>query len=170
MRLSGTAAAISLVVSAAGFLSCGTTQTQKPSDVPAPVLSSTSASAGGMIVTDEMIGRSRGEMRLSKRATATDYGYAEKSPVRVGGGFGSGSERTYQFLNALRGPGGEHVTYSRIGTCCPFKSPNSPFDGEGLLEMYEINYPGASAPRRLYFDWYDEAEVLIPLGLTSASP
>jgi len=149
--------------------SCSTSSRQPPGPSHPTVLSNTSATARGVIITDEMIGRSRGVMRLTKRATDAEYGYSEKSPIKVGGGFGSGSERTYQFLNALRGPEGQEVKYSRVGTCCPFKSPNSPFDGEALLEVYEIMYAGASKPRNLYFNWYDEAEVLVPSGLTSFS-
>jgi hypothetical protein len=60
------------------------------------------------------------------------------------------------------------IKYQRVGTCCPFKSPNSPFDGEALLEVYEITVPGGGQPKRLYFNWYDEGEVLIPVGLSAA--
>ncbi len=117
-----------------------------------------------MTITDEMIGRSRGTMHLSRTTADKNYGYSENAPVAVGGGFGTGSDRTYQFLNALRGPNGESLSYTRVGTCCPFKSPKSPFGGEALLEVYEITYSGAK-PRRLYFNWYDEGEVLVPVGL-----
>jgi hypothetical protein len=110
-----------------------------------------------MVITEEMIGRSRGAMQLSRAATDPQYGYSERSPVKVGGGFGTGSDRTYQFLNALRGPNGEAVTYDRIGTCCAFKTANSPFDGTGLLEVYEIAGPGVAPPRRLYFNWLTKA-------------
>jgi hypothetical protein len=168
MTISKTAIAIFLVCSAGVFPSCSTSSTPKPEPAQPAVLSNTSAAAGGMIITDEMIGRSRGVMHLSKQSTDAEYGYSDKSPVKVGGGFGSGAERTYRFLNVLRGPDGQAVSYSRVGTCCPFKSPNSPFDGEALLEVYEITYAGASQSRRLYFNWYDEAEVLVPFGLTSA--
>jgi hypothetical protein len=119
-------------------------------------------------ITDELIGRSRGSMPLSGRSSDTSYGYSEKSPIKIGGGFDSGSDRTYRFLNALRGPHGEELTYSRIGTCCEFKTPNSPFDGVGLLEVYEVRYQGAAEERRLYFNWYDEAELLVPVGLSVA--
>jgi hypothetical protein len=114
-----------------------------------------------------MIGRGRGAMKLGRSATDAEYGYSERLPIKVGGGFGSGSERTYQYLNALRGPAGEAVRYDRIGTCCPFKSPSSPFDGEALLEVYAVAIAGG-APKRLYFNWYDEGEVLVPVGFSAA--
>jgi hypothetical protein len=132
------------------------------------IASSSTATSNGMTITDEMIGRSRGTMALSRVSSDRAYGYGEKQPVLVGGGFDQGSDRTYQYLNTLRGPNGEPVVYSRIGTCCSFKSPNSPFGGAALLEVYEIKVGGSSEPRRLYFNWYDSGEVFVPVGLTAA--
>lgn len=107
-------------------------------------------------------------MKLAQSATDPQYAYSEHSPVMVGGGVGSGSDRTYKYLNALRGPNGEAMKYDRVGTCCPFKTPNSPFEGEGLLEVYVVAIPGVESPKRLYFNWYDTGAVLIPVGLSSA--
>jgi hypothetical protein len=150
------------------FLSCSSAPKTAASKNPEPaVLSNTSMSAGGFVITDEMIGRRRGTMHLSRTATDPAYAYSERLPVMVGGGFGEGSDRTYKYLNSLLGPKGEAIKYSRVGTCCPFKSPNSHFEGGGaLLEVYEVSIPGA-APMRLYFNWYDEGEVLVPVGLSA---
>lgn len=155
-----------VVGNAAFFLVLSCSSAPKTSE-PA-VTSSTSAKAGGLVITDEMIGRRRGEMKLSQTASDPNYGFSEQSPVKVGGGFGSGSDLTYKYLNALRGPAGETIRYDRVGTCCPFKSPNSPFGGEALLEVYQVTVPGLGSPRRLYFNWYDSGDVLIPAGLSAA--
>jgi hypothetical protein len=146
-----------------GFSCSSASKTPEPT-----VLSSTSGTVNGMAITDEMIGRSRGPMKLAQTATDPQYGYSEHSPVMVGGGFGSGSDLTYKYLNGLRGPKGETIQYDRLGTCCPFKTPNSPFEGQGLLEVYVVTLPGVESPRRLYFNWYDPGAVLIPVGLSSA--
>jgi len=146
------------------FSACSTAPKQKSPEI---LSTTTSTTPSGRVITDEMIGRSKGTMKLSRPATDSDYGYSEKSPVKVGGGFGSGSERTYQFLNALRGPAGESIKYDRIGTCCPFKSPNSPFDGEALLEVYEVSI-GGGTPKRLYFNWYDGGDLFVPFGFSAA--
>lgn len=146
------------------FSACSTAPRQKSPDV---LSTTTSTTAGGVVITDEMIGRSKGAMKLSRPATDPEYGYSEQSPVKVGGGFGSGSERTYQYLNALRGPAGESIKYNRIGTCCPFKSPNSPFDGEALLEVYDVSISGG-APKRIFFNWYDGGELFVPVGFSAA--
>jgi hypothetical protein len=145
---------------------CSTTTTT-PNEEP-PIGSSTTSVVNGQAITDEMIGRSRGEMSLSRTAGSDAYGWSQMMPVKVGGGFGEGSNRTYQFLNTLRGPNGEDVHYDRVGTCCPFKSPKSPFeDGGALLEVYVVSYKGLETPRRLYFNWYDDGEMMIPKGLTA---
>jgi hypothetical protein len=143
--------------------SCSST----PKNAQPTVLSSTSSTAGGAVITDEMIGRGRGVMKLSETSTDPLYAFSERAPVLIGGGFGSGSDRTYKYLNSLRGPNGQPVKYDRVGTCCPFKSPNSPFGGAGLLEVYQLSIPGVAAPKRLYFNWYETAEVLIPVGLST---
>ena len=133
---------------------------------PPQVTSATSTTQNGTVITADRIGRSRGSMSLSRHATDATYGYSEANPVKIGGGFEDGSDRTYRYLNSLRGPGGEAVRYDRVGTCCPFKAPTSPF-GEGLLEIFTISYPGLDRPKRLYFNWYEEGEALVPAGLTA---
>jgi len=113
-----------------------------------------------------MIGRRRGTMRLAEAASDPNFAYSESAPIRIGGDFAEGGDRTYRYLNSLLGPRGEKVTYRRVGTCCAFKTPNSPIGGEGLLEVYEIT-TGDGAAKRIYFDWYDESRPLIPVGLTA---
>ncbi|HEV7486641.1 MAG TPA: hypothetical protein VGQ65_13265 [Thermoanaerobaculia bacterium] len=138
-----------------------------PKSTPPAVLASSSSNAGGVVITDEMIGRQRGEMKLSRASTDPGYAFSERLPVLIGGGFGSGSDRTYKYLNSLRGPNGEAIKYDRVGTCCPFKSAKSPFGGEALLEVYQLTIPAVAAPKRIYFNWYDTADVFIPVGLSA---
>ena len=117
-------------------------------------------------VTEEMIGKKYSPARLEDATKDAKYGYSDKTPVLVGGGFGKGSENTYRYLNALLGPNGEIIHYTRVGTCCSFKSKNSPFSGKALLEVYEIRFERGQA-KRLYFNWYDSGKLMIPLGLTA---
>jgi hypothetical protein len=145
------------------FLSCSS----PPKNVQPTVLSSSSSTAGGVVITDEMIGRRLGEMLLSQASIDPSYAFSEHAPVLIGGGFGSGSDRTYRYLNSLRSPNGEPFKYDRIGTCCPFKSANSPFGDEALLEVYQLTIPGVGK-KRIYFNWYETADVLIPIGLAAA--
>ena len=117
-------------------------------------------------ITAEMIGRRFGAMTLKRAATDPDYAFSEAHPVMVKGGLGEGSHNVYRFLNALRGPAGQQVQYSRVGSCCAFKTKKSPFGGD-LLDVYEVSYDGY-APRRMYFNWYDDGEILIPVGFSAA--
>lgn len=158
---------LSLSLAAMLHVSACASRAQKVEAEP-QVLSSTAATADGIAITDEMIGRSRGSMSLSQAARDGRYGYSAAVPVPVGGGLDEGAERTYRFLNALRGPDGTPIKYSRVGTCCPFRTPRSPFGGEAVLEVYQITIVERGETKRLYFDWYDEGDVLIPLGLTAA--
>ena len=94
------------------------------------------------------------------------YGRTPKKPIRVGQGLGAFVEQAY--LNALRGPRGEAVTYERVGGgCCMFATPNNPF-GKGLLDRYAVTYAGLAAPIVLYIDMYDWERPLVPVGLTRA--
>lgn len=142
---------------------CSTTASRQP-----PIASTTTTTAeGGSVITSEMIGRSRATMSISKPAADPTYGYSEANPVKIGGGFGGGVDRVYQYLNALRGPNGEALRYDRVGSCCSFKTSASPF-GEGLLDVFTVTYPGLDQPRRLYFNWWEESEAMVPVGLTAA--
>jgi hypothetical protein len=125
------------------------------------ILSSTKSN-----ITEEMIGRKYPPARLKVVATDAAYGVSEKNPVLVGGGFGKGSENTYRYLNALLGPTAERIHYTIVGTCCEFKSKHSPFGDTALLEVYEVQYDGGK-PMRLYFNWYDQGKLLIPIGLAA---
>jgi hypothetical protein len=117
-------------------------------------------------ITDEAIGRQYPAMSLKRVATDPNYGVTERRPVTVQGGYGEGAHNVYRFLNALRGPQGEVVHYRRIGSCCEFKTKRSSFDdGKELLEVYEVVFEGARS-KRLYFNWFDDGEALIPAGFT----
>lgn len=101
-------------------------------------------------------------------AEAKAFGYAPENPVRVGGGSpqeGGLNERRY--LAALRGPAGEAVTYLRLGSCCEFATPHG-IEGSGMLDAYEVRYPGLAKPITLYLDMYTPADPSqgLPAGFT----
>jgi hypothetical protein len=156
-------------VAVALLVGCSTVDqaTDKTESTRPDVTSSTSMSVGGQRITAQMMGARYGSMTITGSATDDAFAYSEAKPVKIGGGFGEGAERTYRFLNSLSGPNGEPVRYDRVGTCCSFKTPNSPFGDEALLEVFEVTYDGIEQPKHLYFNWYDEGEVLVPLGLRS---
>ncbi len=103
---------------------------------------------------------------LTVFAEKKTYGYTEKNPIKVGDGNASNGplyERKY--LNALAGPNGEEITYTRLGSCCMFKTKNGIMGG-GMLDMYELKWKGNNKGVVLYINMYDSGEMKVPVGLT----
>ncbi|HHU26804.1 MAG TPA: 2-dehydro-3-deoxyphosphooctonate aldolase [Bacteroidales bacterium] len=92
------------------------------------------------------------------------YGYTEKNPIKVGG-VTEGPMNERRFLNALAGPNGEKISYYRMGSCCHFKTQNSP-TGTGLLDKYSVTYKGATKEIVLYINMYDVDLLKVPVGFT----
>ena len=95
-------------------------------------------------------------------STDETYGFTENNPVKVGG-IGSGPHNERNYLNSLTGPNGEKVSYDRLGSCCEFKSKNSPF-GMGLLDKYALTYEGKKDTVTIYLNMFDKAKIMAPVG------
>ncbi|WP_051203965.1 hypothetical protein [Hugenholtzia roseola] len=104
---------------------------------------------------------------LKKKSKKSDYGYSASNPIKVGGKDKEGVLNEKRFLNALLSPSGKPITYTRMGSCCPFPTPNALFGKEGLLDIYEIRYQGLKKPITLYLNFYDYEKLYIPKGFTS---
>jgi hypothetical protein len=114
------------------------------------------ASAGQRLAT-------KGDPRPKAASTDATYGYSESNPIMVGEqNGGPQDERT--FLDALRGPDGQQVTYKRVGSCCPFKTPNALIGDAVLLDKFEVTYQGLTQPIILYIDMYDYKQPMVPVG------
>jgi hypothetical protein len=100
-------------------------------------------------------------------AAAKALGYAPENPIRVGGRLEDGDRNERKFLEELHGPAGEAVTYLRLGSCCEFPTRKG-IDGTGLLDAYEVRYPGLLKPVTLYLDMYTAAPPSqgVPVGFT----
>ena len=70
-----------------------------------------------------------------------------------------------RFLNALAGPKGEKITYTKQESCCPFPSKHSAM-GAGLLDVYEIVWDGQKKPILLYLNIYEKGYLKVPVGLS----
>lgn len=109
--------------------------------------------------------KSDGPIRNLQMATDKEYGYTQENPIRVGGGSnGPGNERA--FLNLLAGPNGEAITYSRLGSCCMFKTKNGLFNDSGMLDKYELKWNGGDESIILFLNMYDYETPMCPVGLT----
>ena len=97
--------------------------------------------------------------REAKCPIATDdtYGYTKENAIRVGDGgeiFG-GPARERAYLDNLRGPNGEPISYEREGSLN--------FE-DSILDEYAIT--GLGTPVRLYIDIYKFEELKAPAGFT----
>ena len=94
------------------------------------------------------------------------YGYTKENPIMVGGGVFEGAQNQRRFLNALAGPSGEQISYTRLGSCCHFKTDNSSFGDTGLLDMYAVTYDGLDEQIILFLNMYDSDLLKVPVGFT----
>jgi tetratricopeptide (TPR) repeat protein len=99
-------------------------------------------------------------------ASAPDnYGLTEKTAIKTGGG----PKGEHDYLNMLCGPNGEKIKFKRLGSCCGFETPNSPFGrgNTGFLDKYEVTYDGLKEPVIVYLNMYDPptGEFYAPPGL-----
>lgn len=92
-------------------------------------------------------------------STDDTYGYSEDNPIRVGGDFISGVSRERAYLDHLRGPNGETLSYERHGSL-----PS----GGTILDIYNITGPGVD--EILYVDLYNYSELQAPVGFTCEGP
>lgn len=94
------------------------------------------------------------------------YGYNPDYPVNI---FYRNTKdesiNEIRFLNALAGPNGEKITYTRLETCCPFPTKRSDM-GAGFLNVYELKWEGQKKPIKLYLNIYEKGILMVPLGLT----
>lgn len=126
----------------------------------------TSCSIKGKVVKTNLIDHQT--FKLTEISTNPSYGLSKKNPIQVGGvdrSEGPLNERRY--LNALLGPNGEQVFYSRLGSCCPTKSKNDPYGfGSVVLDIYQVVWEGSNDTISIYLNMYDYGVLMAPVGFT----
>lgn len=70
-----------------------------------------------------------------------------------------------RFLNALAGPKGEKITFSKLESCCPFPTKRTDL-GAGLLDVYELKWEGQKKPVKLYLNIFEKGILMVPVGLS----
>jgi hypothetical protein len=94
------------------------------------------------------------------------YGYDKDYPINIFyRGTRNDSINQKYFLNALAGPKGEKITYTKLENCCPFPTKNTE-TGAGFLDVYELKWDGLKKPLILYLDIYERGQLMIPVGLS----
>ena len=94
------------------------------------------------------------------------YGYEKEYPINI---FYSNTKNEtinqQRYLNALAGPKGEKITYTKLESCCPFPTKRSEMGG-GFLDVYELQWDGQRSPIILYLNIYEKGVLMVPVGLT----
>lgn len=103
---------------------------------------------------------------LTEYAKDRKYGYDADYPVNV---FYVNAKdenlNAERYLNALAGPNGEKITFTKIESCCPFPTKRIEM-GAGFLDIYELKWEGQDKPIRLYVNIYERGYLLVPMGLS----
>ncbi len=107
---------------------------------------------------------------LDSVSSDKSYGYSVENPVLVGGyKEQSGARNQQRFLNALLGPEAQRVSYYRVGSCCPFNTPNGMMD-RGLLDRYKVYWENSTDTAILYLNFYDAGPLKAPQGFLFRKP
>ncbi|MCF6130287.1 2-dehydro-3-deoxyphosphooctonate aldolase [Flavobacterium sp. AS60] len=103
---------------------------------------------------------------LTEYSKDKKYGYDADYPINV---FYKNTKdenlNAERFLNALAGPKGEKITFSKVESCCPFPTKRTEI-GAGFLDLYELKWEGQTEPVKLYLNIYEKGYLLVPVGLT----
>ena len=103
---------------------------------------------------------------ISEFSKDRKYGYDKDYPINIF--FESTRNETInqqRFLNALAGPNGEQITYTKLESCCPFPTKRSAM-GAGLLDVYQLRWKDQKNPVTLYLNIYEKGVLMVPVGLT----
>lgn len=92
-------------------------------------------------------------------STDPAYGYTMENPIKVGGDAFAGPARERAYLDNLRGPNGEPITYERTGSLSTDTT---------ILDEFQIT--GAGLAATLYIDEYSFTPPQAPVGFTCAGP
>ncbi len=94
------------------------------------------------------------------------YGYDPDYPINV---FYLNTKNenlnAQRFLDALAGPNGEKISYTKLESCCPFPTKRHEI-GAGFLDVYEVMWLGKSNPIKLYINIYEKGYLMVPIGLS----
>lgn len=97
-------------------------------------------------------------------STDKKYGYDKDYPINIFYQTTQSDVNQERFLNALAGPKGEKINYTKIESCCPFPTQRSEM-GAGFLDVYELRWEGQKKPVILYLNIYEKGILMVPFGL-----
>lgn len=103
---------------------------------------------------------------ITQFSTDKKYGYDKDYPINIFyGNTKQENVNQLRFLNALAGPKGEKITYTKLESCCPFPTKRSEM-GAGFLDIFQLRWEGQREPIILYINIYEKGVLMVPMGLT----
>lgn len=103
---------------------------------------------------------------ITQFSTDKRYGYDKDYPINIFYRTSKDESINQQrYLNALAGPKGEKLTYTKLESCCPFPSTKSDM-GAGFLDVYEVKWEGQKKPVLLYINIYEKGILMVPVGFS----
>jgi hypothetical protein len=115
----------------------------------------------GQVAFEALLGSVRFLPNLAACQIATDptYGFSPENPIHLGSlNLYDGIARMEAYLNNLRGPNFEEISYTRL-------APDYNQAGK-IVDLYQVSYPGMPQPLTLYFDLYTYEAPMAPAGFT----
>ena len=103
---------------------------------------------------------------INDYSTDKKYGYDADYPVNIFyRNTVNDTLNQQRFLNALAGPKGQKIIYSKLESCCPFPTKKTDL-GAGFLDVYELKWEGQKKPIKLYLNIYEKGILMVPVGLS----
>jgi hypothetical protein len=112
----------------------------------------------------DLVVKADNTFEIKQFSTDKKYGYDKDYPINIFYKTSNTDANQERFLNALAGPKGEKITYTKLESCCPFPTKRSEM-GAGFLDVYELKWEGQKKPIQLYINIYEKGSVMVPLGL-----
>jgi hypothetical protein len=112
----------------------------------------------------DLVVKADNTFEIKQFSTDKKYGYDKDYPINIFYKTSNTDVNQERFLNALAGPKGEKITYTKLESCCPFPTKRSDM-GAGFLDVYELKWEGQKKPIQLYINIYEKGSVMVPLGL-----
>ena len=112
----------------------------------------------------DLIVKGDNTFEINQFSTDKKYGYDKDYPINIFYKTTNTDANQERFLNALAGPSGEKITYTKLESCCPFPTKRSEM-GAGFLDVYELKWEGQKKPILLYINIYEKGILMVPLGL-----
>ena len=112
----------------------------------------------------DLVVNSNNTFEIKLFRTDKKYGYDKDYPINIFYQTSKSDANQERFLNALAGPKGEKISYTKLESCCPFPTKRSDM-GAGFLDVYELKWEGQKKPVVLYLNIYEKGVLMVPLGL-----